>query len=76
MVFAPAYVNEEEVLALKTQGYTLVSSEKLEIETTIVSPIDGLKNATIALSKKGAFGALDALYIRKSSAEINAEANK
>ena len=74
VVFAPAYVSEEEVLALKEQGYTLVSTEKLDLQTKIVSPIDGLHGATVALAKKGAFGELDALYIRKSSAELNAGA--
>ena len=76
VTLAPAYLSESEVLAFKEQGYTLVSCENLEISATTVSPVEGLKNAAIELSKKGAFGQLDALYIRKSSAELNAEKSK
>ena len=76
VTLAPAYLSEGEVLALKEQGYTLVSCEKLEIATTTVSPVEGLKNAAIALANKSAFAPLDALYIRKSSAELNAEKGK
>ena len=73
---APAYVSEAEVLALQAQGYTLVSTEPLALSTKVVSPVDGLTNAVIALAKNNAFGALDALYIRKSSAELNAESKQ
>lgn len=76
VTLAPAYLSESEVLALKEQGYHLVSCENLEIPVKAVSPVEGLKNAAIALSQRGAFGLLDALYIRKSSAEINAEKSK
>ena len=73
--YAPAYVTEEEVLALAAEGYRLVAcaqmpiAEKINVE--IVDPVKGLQNAVIALSEKAAFGDLSALYIRKSSAEIN-----
>ncbi len=73
---APAYLSETEVLALKEQGYKLVSCENLAVPAKIVSPVEGLKNAAIALGERGAFAPLDALYIRKSSAELNAEKGK
>ncbi len=70
--FAPQYIAEEEVLRLQKSGYTLYSAEKLAIETKIVSPETGLQKAVEALCEKGKFAPLEALYIRKSSAEINA----
>ncbi len=76
VTLAPAYLSEAEVLALKEQGYKLVACENLDISATTVSPVEGLKNAAIALSQRGAFAPLEALYIRKSSAELNAEKNK
>ena len=75
VVLQPAYLSEEEVLTLATQGYTLRStsalplSEKAEVE--LVSPVTGLENAVAALAKAGRFGELAAVYVRKSSAEIN-----
>lgn len=75
IVFPPAYVSETEVLDLHANGYALLSStslplsEKIDVQT--VDPVEGLKNATLALSEKGNFGGLTALYIRKSSAELN-----
>ncbi len=71
----PAYLTEEEVLALSEKGYTLRAGKELEIakkaEVEIVSPVDGLKNAVEILSERKAFGELAALYVRKSSAELN-----
>ena len=72
VTFAPAYISEEEVLALQSQGYALYSCDKLPIETQIVSPEKGLLKAVETKAKTGGFAPLDALYIRKSSAEINA----
>ena len=73
---SPAYLAEEEVLRLNGEGYALYALEALPIEEKrpicIVDPVKGLLNATCALAQKGAFGELNALYIRKSSAEINA----
>ena len=69
---APSYISEEEVLALQSAGYRLYSSEKLPIETKIVSPETGLQKAVESLCRTRAFAPLDAVYIRKSSAEINA----
>ena len=34
-------------------------------------PVEGLKNAVCEKAEKGAFGELIALYVRKSSAELN-----
>ena len=36
-------------------------------------PVEGLKNAVCENVEKGAFGELVALYVRKSSAELNLE---
>lgn len=76
IVYPPAYLSEEEVLALAKAGYTLCSCEKLAIAekhpVVECDAVDGLAFATRALAKKGKFGELTALYIRKSSAELNA----
>ena len=75
VVYAPAYLTEEEVLALAAEGYTLVACTKLplaeKVSVTMVDPCVGLEKATIALGEKDAFGELTALYVRKSSAELN-----
>jgi hypothetical protein len=34
-------------------------------------PAEGLKNAVLAKAEQGAFGELNAVYVRKSSAELN-----
>ena len=71
----PAYLSEEEVLALAKEGYTLRATallplaEKAEVE--VVCPVTGLKNAVSVLAEQGKFGDLAAVYVRKSSAEIN-----
>lgn len=72
VVLPPAYLTGAEVSELEKAGYTLCSCEVLPIKTKLVSPVEGLKNAAIALGEKALFGELDALYIRKSSAELNA----
>lgn len=72
---APCYLTEAEVLELVAQGYrlraggTLPIAQKADVE--VVSIAQGLQNAVGALSEKQAFGELLALYVRKSSAEIN-----
>lgn len=79
-VYPPAYLTEEEVLALAADGYALrgVSAmpiaEKAAVE--LVDPATGLANAVCALAKKENFGELTALYVRKSSAELNLEEKK
>ncbi len=71
----PAYLTEEEVLGLEKQGYKLYACEELPIAKKVAveysDPVEGLHNAASHLSKEEKFGALDALYVRKSSAEIN-----
>jgi len=74
----PAYLSEEEVLAIAASGYRLMAAgalplcEKAEVE--IVSPVSGLQKAVELLScREDAFGELTALYVRKSSAELNLE---
>ena len=80
VVYPPAYLTEEEVLALATDGYVLYSVSALPIgEKTAVKTVDpvlGLANAVCALSKQERFGDLTALYLRKSSAELNLEEKK
>lgn len=77
VVLPPAYLTEEEVLALCVQGYRLYACTPCAIaqktELTLVDPAQGLTNAVCALAEKQAFGQLSALYVRKSSAELNLE---
>ena len=77
VVYPPAYLTEEEVLALVADGYKLVSCQSAPIaqkaKLCIVDPVEGLKKAALALGAKNAFAPLTALYVRKSSAEINLE---
>lgn len=78
--YAPAYLTEEETLALCAEGYTLrgVSdlpvSQKTKVER--VDPVTGLENAVKELAEQNKFGELTALYVRKSSAELNLEEKK
>ena len=76
VVYAPAFLTEAEVLELVEQGFSLVAGGELPIafkaNVQIVSPLVGLQNAVCALSEnENAFGDLTALYVRKSSAEMN-----
>ena len=75
IVYPPAYLSEEEVLELAKQGYALYACGHLAIAEkaplTVVDPCLGLQKAALALSEKEAFGELTALYVRKSSAELN-----
>ena len=76
VVYAPAFLTEAEVLELVERGFSLVAGGELPIalkaNVEIVSPLVGLQNAVIARSQnQDAFGELTALYVRKSSAEIN-----
>lgn len=79
-IYPPAYLTEEETLALADEGFTLVASTRLAIsekaEVWLADPAAGLRSAVEALSAKGAFGELTATYVRKSSAELNAEGRK
>ena len=71
----PQYLSEEEVLAYLKEGYALLSTTALPIEEKAevlrVDPAQGLLNAVTALAKEEKFGELVALYVRKSSAELN-----
>ena len=75
MVYPPAYLTEDEVLALVKEGYTLCAGSPLPIEEKAVvlrvSSTDGFAKAVVSLAQKERFGELNALYVRKSSAEIN-----
>jgi tRNA A37 threonylcarbamoyladenosine modification protein TsaB len=75
VIYPPAYLTEEEVLALAKEGYTLVACTNLPLAekatVTLVDPCAGLEKATKALGEMEKFGELTALYVRKSSAELN-----
>ena len=75
VVLAPSYLAEEDVLALEKEGYALCACTSLPIEqkanVSVVNPVTGLVNAAKALANAGEFGELNALYVRKSSAEEN-----
>ena len=75
IIFQPAYLEEKQVLDLVKEGYTLVSCTHLPLEekTAILlgDPCKGLERAVLALSAQEKFGELAALYVRKSSAELN-----
>ena len=75
MKIQPQYLSEEEVLAFVKEGYALLSTTALPIEEKTqvlrVDPAKGLLNAVTMLAKSEKFGELAALYVRKSSAELN-----
>ena len=76
VVYAPAFLTEAEALELAKRGFTLVAGREIPISSKasvkIVSPLVGLQKAVLSLSQKeNAFGELAALYVRKSSAEMN-----
>ena len=74
VVYPPSYIDEAEVLSLQKQGYSLRALKAVEIEgCEVVDPVEGLKNAVLAKAERGEFGELEAVYVRKSSAEINLE---
>lgn len=80
IVYPPAYLTEEEVLALQAQGYALVGHGQMPIanKATVfgIDPVEGLVAAAKQLALDNKFGELTALYVRKSSAELNAEGKK
>ena len=75
VVYPPAYLSEEEVLGLVNEGYTLCGVGEFPIAEKVnvlsADPVKGLERAAYDLAQKGAFGELTALYVRKSSAELN-----
>ena len=71
---APVFWSKEEVLAYASQTQSkLVSltAPELEQEVEIANPVNGLLCAVKEKAEKNAFGELNALYVRKSSAEEN-----
>lgn len=80
VTYPPSYLTEEQVLDLANDGYALlgVSSMPIGGKVTVetVDPAEGLANAVCALEKQNQFGQLTALYVRKSSAELNLEEKK
>lgn len=75
IVYPPAYLTEAEVLSLVAEGYALYSCSDAPIAKKtalqIVDPALGLEKAVLARAEQNAFGDLTAVYVRKSSAEIN-----
>lgn len=80
IIYPPAYLTEEEVLSLQKDGYVLVGHGAMPIAAKAsvqdIDPVAGLAAAANALAKEEKFGELTALYVRKSSAELNAEGKK
>ncbi len=81
VLLEPSYLTETEVLELAKTGYSLYAAEPLPVgkivPVCVVDPKDGLLNVVMKKGgKKENFGALTALYIRKSSAELNLEEKK
>ncbi|MBP3423407.1 MAG: tRNA (adenosine(37)-N6)-threonylcarbamoyltransferase complex dimerization subunit type 1 TsaB [Clostridia bacterium] len=80
VILPPAYLTEEQVLSLVEEGYSLCGVGKFpiaeKVEVVSCDPVEGLKNAVCAKAEKGAFEELVALYVRKSSAELNLEEKK
>jgi hypothetical protein len=75
IVLQPAYLTEAEVLALADEGYALCACTQLPIAekraVQVTAPETGLRLAVEAKSAKSAFAELEAVYVRKSSAELN-----
>jgi hypothetical protein len=74
----PAFLSETEVLKYVKDGFKLVSATEILLDggvvATVVDPVSGLTAAIEERCKNPEnFGDLTALYIRKSSAEINLE---
>ena len=79
VIFPPAYLTESEVLSFCDEGYTLRVLGKGECtlniakkaDVCVCDPVEGLLCATLRKAERRQFGRLDALYVRKSSAELN-----
>ena len=75
VVFPPKYISEEEVLALAEEGYALYAYAPIPLmekaNVSLVDPCEGFKNAVVRRAEEERFGELTALYVRKSSAELN-----
>ena len=77
VILPPAYLTEEQVLALVAEGYALCGVGEFPLAEKVAvlpaDPVTGLQNAVCEKAERGAFGELVALYVRKSSAELNLE---
>lgn len=74
---SPSYLTGDEVQNILLQGYVPCSHSPLPLENLrIFDPVEGLRVAAKTGMKKGKFGDLDALYIRKSQAELNLESGQ
>ena len=82
VILPPAYLTEEEVLTLAKEGYALKALRPKDewsigiaqkTEVLPCNPAKGLLAATLQKAEKGEFGQLNAVYVRKSSAELNLE---
>ncbi len=73
VIYPPAYLSAEEVLALQEEGYRLRATTPLPLPAEVerADPVLGLQRAAEGLEKQGRFGEMTALYVRKSSAELN-----
>lgn len=80
VIYPPAYLTEEEILALAADGYVLRGTSDMAIaakaDVEKIDPVQGLAKAVAALAAQEKFGNLTALYVRKSSAELNLEEKK
>ena len=70
----PSYLTEDEVLQKCAEGFSPVSVGVKTLGGTpvrSVDPVAGLQTAVERKACQGAFGELQAVYVRKSSAELN-----
>lgn len=67
--FEPAYLPQGQIEKLREQ-YEVASLEPLPVATKVVSAEVGFPLAVEAAIKKGRFASLDAMYLRKSQAEM------
>ena len=66
---APAFLSGEQTQALVNEGYTPLCADGSYPAAHTADVAEGLLRAATAKSKTGFSGALEALYLRKSSAE-------
>ena len=75
IILAPCYLTEDEVLEKVEKGYALYSTAELPIYQKsagkVLSSVDGFEKALKAKADYVSGNDLSALYVRKSSAELN-----
>ena len=81
MILTPEYLEEADVLKFAALGFKLYSTEPLSLGgNAVVNVVNPEKGLLQAVMNKGLddsnFGNLTALYVRKSSAELNLEEKK